>query len=256
MEVGEAVPITVAAAEMFGKKPCPVCLANTAEAFYPFEDLNAEEIASVRLQWSARGAPLELEGREEIAELVGILKETALRATGDAHIGKVQLTATLYAGDSKIRVSFGDAGLSKAGAYCARMGSVELEVGLEDHERLWRSADAWSERINPAGAWADVREDTVTPDGATFDLRCEEQTGCGYDFALERREGGAWRELPIVATGNYAFPGSALVLYPDQLREHKVSWNYIYGSLAPGEYRIVIDRERGFYGEFTVKQEG
>ena len=78
----------------------------------------------------------------------------------------------------------------------------------------------------------------------------------GSDFTLERYEEEAWIPVPVAVEGNYAFTAEAYNIPQDADREFRVDWEWLYGELEPGEYRIVksVDdfRKSGDYDQYSI----
>ena len=101
----------------------------------------------------------------------------------------------------------------------------------------------------------------VTPDGATVVFK---QTGgdaagtlqTGEWFVLERKDGSRWIELETNPLIDFAFYSVAYMINKDDLTELEVKWNWLYGSLDKGTYRIakkVTDFiESGNFSEYTL----
>ena len=105
----------------------------------------------------------------------------------------------------------------------------------------------------------------ITPAGATlvfYQYDAGAATGSleyGDDFLLEVQKNGVWEEIPVIPDGNYAFHSVAYPLSPKKSSEHELDWEWLYGSLASGTYRIqksVTDfRATGDYDKYTVYAE-
>lgn len=78
----------------------------------------------------------------------------------------------------------------------------------------------------------------------------------GEDFVIEMLRNGEWEEVPIPIEGNYGFNDIAIMLPCGEISEREIDWEWLYGELEPGEYRIgksVIDFiESGKYDEYMV----
>lgn len=82
----------------------------------------------------------------------------------------------------------------------------------------------------------------------------------GDDFALEVLRDGTWEEVPVALGGNpdknYAFNAVAYTIPAGDNAEQEVSWEWLYGALSPGTYRIqksIQDfRGPGDYDKYTV----
>lgn len=84
----------------------------------------------------------------------------------------------------------------------------------------------------------------------------------GEEFQLEKRDGDDWIAVPLAAKGEYGFNDIAYMISLDDTTEHEYNWEWLYGSLAPGEYRIGIqiyargtgvDEEYPVYAHFIIR---
>lgn len=78
----------------------------------------------------------------------------------------------------------------------------------------------------------------------------------GEDFALEVQKDGIWEAVPVVLEGEAAFHDVAHILALGQSTEMDLNWEWLYGMLPAGEYRIkkeILDfRGTGDYDKHTV----
>ena len=78
----------------------------------------------------------------------------------------------------------------------------------------------------------------------------------GEDYVIEVKKSGEWEKAPIVVKGNYGFDAIAILLPCGQISEREIDWEWLYGELEPGEYRIgkSVDDfiESGKYDEYMV----
>lgn len=78
----------------------------------------------------------------------------------------------------------------------------------------------------------------------------------GDDFMLEVQKGDIWEEVPISLEGNYAFNSIAYTIPTKGISERELDWEWLYGALAPGTYRIrksIHDfRGSGDFDEYTA----
>lgn len=81
----------------------------------------------------------------------------------------------------------------------------------------------------------------------------------GDDYVLEQLKEGEWEEVPVIVEGNYAFHQVAYPIAPDSETEKEIGWEWLYGELAPGNYRIkkTVDdfRESGDFDIYTIYAE-
>ena len=81
----------------------------------------------------------------------------------------------------------------------------------------------------------------------------------GSEFELEKLDGSDWISVPVIIEGDYAFTAEACLISKDPDdpgTEYEVNWEWLYGKLSPGDYRIrktVMDfRGAGDYKEYPV----
>ena len=134
---------------------------------------------------------------------------------------------------------------------CTRIVKVEEVKDAEDEWGLTLSAD------------------NVTPSGMTivFSQMNGKQTGeleTGDWYALYTEENGEWKELPFIVDDdvNIGWHSIAYLIPKGGSYKMEVNWEWLYGKLEPGKYRInkeVMDvRETGDFDkkiyslEFTV----
>ncbi len=126
-------------------------------------------------------------------------------------------------------------------AGCTRIVLVEEEKVAEDEWGLTLSAE------------------NVTESGMTivFTQMNGKQTGelqTGDWYALFTEENGEWKDVPFAVDGvNIAWNAVAYIIPKGGERKMDVNWEWLYGKLAPGKYRInkeVMDfRESGDFDE-------
>ena len=78
----------------------------------------------------------------------------------------------------------------------------------------------------------------------------------GQEFVLELLKDGKWEEAPIAIDGEYGFEALAFMIPAGERTEVELPWEWLYGELAAGEYRIkkrVMDfRGTGDYDVYTL----
>ena len=101
----------------------------------------------------------------------------------------------------------------------------------------------------------------ATPTGATL---VWEQSGgsptgeleTGSDFFLERLEDGEWEAVPYIDP-NVAWTAEGYLVPMGETVEKAVNWEWIYGELSAGEYRVCKDfmdfRETADYDTKTLR---
>lgn len=78
----------------------------------------------------------------------------------------------------------------------------------------------------------------------------------GEDFVIEKLNGGKWEELPVVVEGKYAFNAVGYAIEVESETKKELDWEWLYGELLPGEYRIKKEvhdfRGSGDFDKYTV----
>lgn len=106
-----------------------------------------------------------------------------------------------------------------------------------------------------------VKERTASPDGLILVFKNNSDKKCIYGefFILEKKLDNKWYEVPITIEGNYGFHDIGYRLNPGDKNEWEVNWQWLYGSLAKGEYRIIKDildfRKTGDYDTYYLAAE-
>ncbi|WP_069999945.1 immunoglobulin-like domain-containing protein [Cellulosilyticum sp. I15G10I2] len=103
-----------------------------------------------------------------------------------------------------------------------------------------------------------VKEEMASSTGliVVFENKSDNQCIYGEHFLLEKKINERWYQVPVVIDGNYGFNDIGYDLASGDTREWTVDWNWLYGSLNTGEYRIVKDilnfRDTGDYDMYYL----
>lgn len=110
----------------------------------------------------------------------------------------------------------------------AREGGAYIYSSESDAEKIGLSLSL--KQITPTGATLIFHQyDDEAPDG---------ELTYGDDFLLEQKNNSSWESVPVIINGDYAFNAVAHIIPAGDSSEIKLSWEWLYGKLAPGEYRI------------------
>ena len=88
----------------------------------------------------------------------------------------------------------------------------------------------------------EVKENTLTDIGATFIIKNKSAVDTymyGYPYFIEKKENGEWYVLETI--NELAFNLPAFGLKPSESKELEINWEYGYGKLKSGTYRLVKD---------------
>ena len=141
------------------------------------------------------------------------------------------------------------------------IGSVKLVINYPDkateYKNIFDGGDKWG---------ITVTVENVTPEGLTYKVRqhggvIKGELETGTVFTVERFENGKWEEVPHVSE-NLAWAMPAFIIKKNDVTEFKINWEWIYGKLDSGKYRIskeITDFANGpesekklYYAEFEI----
>lgn len=117
-----------------------------------------------------------------------------------------------------------------------------------------------NESIVLEGVSMSVQKDSVTANGAVVTLlnKVDKDYQYGQEYFIQKYEDGRWYQVPYIID-DIGFEDIAYVLEKDSESEFTIDWNWLYGTLEPGEYRIVKDimdfRDTGDYDVYTLTAE-
>ena len=94
---------------------------------------------------------------------------------------------------------------------------------------------------DPWGLTLSVKDVTTT--GLTLVITQEggSPTGTlqyGSNYTLEVEQDGTWQNVPDIVDGNFAWDGMAYLVTMDGETEQAVDWDWLFGPLSPGQYRL------------------
>lgn len=91
------------------------------------------------------------------------------------------------------------------------------------------------------GLWIEVKGGTVSPTGltVTFHNDTDQRISYGAWFRLEEPSGGQWYSVePIAPWGQYDW---GIILFPQSSGDQDYGWDWYYGALERGDYRIIVE---------------
>jgi len=112
------------------------------------------------------------------------------------------------------------------------------------------------ETLNIENIKMEIKEGTLTNKGATIIITdtSGKENVYGEEYKLEKKENEIWKELEVIVEGNYAWNLIGYSVGEDNKLELEINWEWLYGSLPKGEYRIVKyiqEKNQKYY--FTVE---
>lgn len=93
-----------------------------------------------------------------------------------------------------------------------------------------------------------VSAKNITSSGATIvfertDPSITDELTFGEEFSIDKKVNDEWLEAEIVVEGDYGFHQVAHTIAIDEPTEYELDWEWLYGCLEPGEYRINLKVE-------------
>ena len=86
-----------------------------------------------------------------------------------------------------------------------------------------------------------IKDGTLTRRGATVII--SDTSGMDYtygeEYRIDKYDDGEWEELEVIVEGNYAWNSIGYQVGEDGILELDVKWEWLYGELEDGYYRIV-----------------
>ena len=109
----------------------------------------------------------------------------------------------------------------------------------------------------PDGISIKVDTESITPEGASFILFHPTEMNIQYGdaYKLQKLQDSQWEDIPTVIE-NYAFHTIAYELPKNTPVELEIDWEWLYGSLPAGEYRLMKEcmdfRAPGDFDTYTI----
>lgn len=100
-----------------------------------------------------------------------------------------------------------------------------------------------------------IKDGTLTRRGATVIIT--DTSGADYtygeEYRIDKYEDGEWEELEVIIKGNYAWNSIGYQVDKNNKLELDVNWEWLYGRLDDGYYRIVKSiNDKEFSVEFRI----
>ncbi|UNC92602.1 immunoglobulin-like domain-containing protein [Candidatus Contubernalis alkaliaceticus] len=91
------------------------------------------------------------------------------------------------------------------------------------------------------GVTMTIKKGTASSTGLTVTFKNNSNSQCIYGdyFWLEKKINERWYQVPVAIEGDYGFNDIGYDLRSEDNGEWAVDWDWLYGSLDTGEYRIV-----------------
>lgn len=100
-----------------------------------------------------------------------------------------------------------------------------------------------------------IKDGTLTRRGATIIIT--DTSGADYtygeEYRIDKYKDGDWEELEVIVEGNYGWNSIGYMVDDNGILELEVKWEWLYGRLDDGYYRIVKSvNDKEFSVEFKI----
>ncbi len=93
--------------------------------------------------------------------------------------------------------------------------------------------------VGPRGVTMFVKAVTDESIKAVFENSTDQEVIYGEDYFLEMKKDGTWQELPYATGGAKGYHDLAYIVLPGKTSECMIDYQWLYGTLEKGEYRLV-----------------
>ena len=113
-----------------------------------------------------------------------------------------------------------------------------VSIGCENSDQELVKSN-YKELNGPEGVTLTVKEDTLGKSGATLVFQNDSDTEYifGSAFEIEKMESDVWYKQPTITEGFFNQIGYSLL--PNGAAEIETDWEWLYGKLDKGKYRII-----------------
>lgn len=118
----------------------------------------------------------------------------------------------------------------------------ENSLGKSNETSDWKET-TYETYNNLDNVFMTAKEGTVAPNKLTLVIENNSNNNCIYGefFLLEKKVNEIWYQVPVAISEDYGFDSIGYELNPGDRNEVKIDWEWLYGSIGSGEYRIVKD---------------
>lgn len=100
-----------------------------------------------------------------------------------------------------------------------------------------------------------IKDGTLTRNGATIIITDNSDMNYTYgeEYRIDKYSASNWKEVDVVLDGNYAWNSIGYMVGEDNTLELDIKWEWLYGSLENGYYRIAKSvNNKEFSIEFKI----
>ncbi len=124
-------------------------------------------------------------------------------------------------------------------------GSISLEI---PSDWTYTNCDVDTDEAFIDKYSLEVSAKNITSTSATLvftrmDASITDELTFGEEFTIDKKDGDEWTEVDTVIDGDYGFESVAYIIAAEGSTEHDFDWEWLYGALELGEYRINLQVE-------------
>lgn len=157
--------------------------------------------------------------------------------------------------------SYVDRGILINTFYCTKEQDIITISHQYKQSKFACPIDKVYELNNAKGVSMTIKEGTLTKTGATIIIKdiSNKNNTFGEEYRIDKYENNEWKELDVVVKGNYGWNDIGYHVGKNNKLELTIDWEWLYGKLESGKYRLVKNsldtknKKHTFSVEFEIK---
>ena len=161
----------------------------------------------------------------------------------------------------KDNTSYIDKGILINTFYCAKEKDIVTISHQYKTSKFACPIDKVYELNDAKGVSMTIKEGTLTDTGATIIIKdiSNKNNTFGEEYRIDKYVNNEWQELDVVVKGNYGWNDIGYHVDKNNKLELTIDWEWLYGKLEKGKYRLVKNsldlknKKHTFSVEFEIK---
>jgi hypothetical protein len=157
--------------------------------------------------------------------------------------------------------SYIDKGILINTFYCTKEQDIVTISHQSKTSKFACPIDKVYELNNAKGVSMTIKEGTLTDTGATIIIKdiSNKNNTFGEEYRIDKYVNNEWQELDVVVKGNYGWNDIGYHIDKNNKLELTINWEWLYGKLEKGKYRLVKksldtqNKKHTFSVEFEIK---
>ena len=157
--------------------------------------------------------------------------------------------------------SYIDKGILINTFYCTKEQDIVTISHQSKTSKFACPIDKVYELNNAKGVSMTIKEGTLTNTGATIIIKdiSNKNNTFGEEYRIDKYVNNEWQELDVVVKGNYGWNDIGYHVDKNNKLELTINWEWLYGKLEKGKYRLVKysldikNKKHTFSVEFEIK---